>query len=79
MSTKNAENGTIVPLLMNGEDLENCHISELVRAVALVTPDFDDAQVVVHHLLGHVTADEPDAMINAMQREKIDLVLHWAI
>jgi hypothetical protein len=43
----------ILVLILNGEDVGCCRISNLVRSVSLVASEFVAASVVVHHLLGH--------------------------
>lgn len=65
----------IVCLVLNGEDLGASRFSDLVSALELAVAGFDEAQVIIHQLLGH-SPELIVQLVNAVGSKKCWLWLH---
>jgi len=55
----------IVSLLLEGEALGECRISDLIRTVSAVGAEYDDVHVVIHQMLGHLPERLADLVLAA--------------
>lgn len=69
------EDNPIVCLLMNGEDLGYCRMSDLLKSIAIVTPELHQTMVVIHQLLGHAP-EHISKLIKATGQSECWLWLH---
>lgn len=63
----------IICLLINGVDVGECRISELVRAVTRLRRNFANVEVVIHQLLGHL----PERIIDLIKATGRKECWHW--
>ena len=65
LARETEDSDPIVSLLLEGEAIGECHISDLIRSVATVGAEYDDVHVVIHQMLGHVPERLADLVLAA--------------
>jgi len=69
------EPDSILVLVLDGQDMGKCRISDLIQAVGEARSTLDEVQVVIHHLLGHLP-ERIAELIQAAGKEDCWLWLH---
>lgn len=63
----------IVCLVLNGEEVGACRFSDMVHAIKDAVVDFDETQLIIHQLLGHL----PERILELVQSANLDACWLW--